>query len=97
MKAHSPPCAPAARRLTKFNGVHSLDLHIPANFGASHTRIHFIGLKGEFTEVHLALRLCASQHVWLECGSSPRSRRRGACSSWLHAGTQHENKPATGS
>ena len=43
--------APAARRLTKFNGVHSVDLHIPANFGASHTRIHFIGLKGEFTEV----------------------------------------------
>ena len=41
------------RRLTKFNGVHSLDLHIPANFGASSTRIHFIGLKGEFTEVRV--------------------------------------------
>ncbi|KAK9845719.1 hypothetical protein WJX81_000448 [Elliptochloris bilobata] len=37
-------------QLTKFNGVHSVDLHIPANFGAGHTRIHFIGLKGEFTQ-----------------------------------------------
>jgi len=44
------------RRVTKFSGVHSLDLHIPANFGASRTRIHFIGLKGEFAEV----RHCAA-------------------------------------
>jgi len=42
------------RRVTKFSGVHSLDLHIPANFGASRTRIHFIGLKGEFAEVRSA-------------------------------------------
>lgn len=58
--------APAARRLTKFNGVHSVDLHIPANFGASHTRIHFIGLKGEFTRVRprcaqLPLGMCTGE------------------------------------
>jgi hypothetical protein len=39
------------RRVPKFSGVHCIDLHIPINFGADFTRIHFIGLKGEFTEV----------------------------------------------
>ena len=38
-------------RVAKFNGVHTLILHIPENFGADHTRITFIGIKGEFTEV----------------------------------------------
>lgn len=38
-------------RVPKFSGVHSIDLYIPSNFGADSTRIHFIGLKGEFTEV----------------------------------------------
>lgn len=40
-----------ACRVAKFNGVHTLVLHIPDNFGADHTRITFIGIKGEFTEV----------------------------------------------
>ncbi|KAK9837603.1 hypothetical protein WJX74_001224 [Apatococcus lobatus] len=34
----------------KFNGVHSIDLHIPNNFGADQTEIHFIGFKGEYTQ-----------------------------------------------
>ncbi|CAL5223627.1 g6169 [Coccomyxa viridis] len=37
-------------QVTKFNGVHCVDLHIPNNFGADSTKIHFIGFKGEFTE-----------------------------------------------
>lgn len=40
-------------RVAKFNGVHTLILHIPENFGADHTQITFIGIKGEFTEVGL--------------------------------------------
>lgn len=36
--------------VAKFNGVHSIDLHIPSNFGANVTEISFIGLKGEFEE-----------------------------------------------
>ena len=36
--------------MTKFAGVHSLDLYIPRSLGAPETRIHFIGIKGEFTE-----------------------------------------------
>lgn len=34
----------------KFSGVHSIDLHFPANFGAARTTVTFIGLRGEFTE-----------------------------------------------
>ncbi len=37
-------------QVTRFNGVHSLDLHIPRSLGAPETRIHFIGLKGDFAE-----------------------------------------------
>ena len=36
--------------MTKFAGVHSLDLYIPHSLGAPETKIHFIGIKGEFTE-----------------------------------------------
>jgi len=38
-------------RVPKFSGVHCIDLHIPNNFGADSTKIHFIGFKGEFTKV----------------------------------------------
>jgi hypothetical protein len=34
----------------KFNGVHSLDLYFPSNYGADRTTISFIGLRGEFSE-----------------------------------------------
>ena len=39
------------RRVTKFNGVHSIDLHFPEAFHGDQTEIHFIGFKGEFSEV----------------------------------------------
>lgn len=46
--AHPPstPCCSAA----KFNGVHSIDLYFPSNFGADHSTITFIGFRGEFSE-----------------------------------------------
>ncbi|KAL4857139.1 PITH domain-containing protein [Chlorella vulgaris] len=34
----------------KFNGVHSIDLYFPSNFGADHSTITFIGFRGEFSE-----------------------------------------------
>lgn len=37
--------------MAKFNGVYSLDLHIPSSFGADTTQVLFIGLKGEYTQV----------------------------------------------
>eukprot|EP00877_Chromochloris_zofingiensis_P004677 jgi/Chrzof1/1420/Cz10g07110.t1 len=37
-------------QVAKFNGVHSIDLHFPESFGADQSEIHFIGLKGEFSE-----------------------------------------------
>ena len=36
--------------VAKFNGVHSIDLFFPANFGADDTEITFVGFKGEFSE-----------------------------------------------
>lgn len=30
--------------------MHSLDFHLPTNFGADATQVHFIGIKGDFTE-----------------------------------------------
>ncbi|XP_055680531.1 PITH domain-containing protein GA19395 [Lutzomyia longipalpis] len=35
-----------------FSSVHHLSLHFPGNFGDDSTKIHYIGLKGEFTEAH---------------------------------------------
>jgi hypothetical protein len=46
---HLPPFSPACSA-AKFNGVHSIELHFPSNFGADHTSITFIGLRGEFME-----------------------------------------------
>eukprot|EP00879_Flechtneria_rotunda_P025864 GHRR01027518.1.p1 GENE.GHRR01027518.1~~GHRR01027518.1.p1 ORF type:complete len:110 (+),score=25.96 GHRR01027518.1:1068-1397(+) len=37
-------------QVAKFNGVYSLDLHFPSTFGSDQAEIHFIGLKGEFSE-----------------------------------------------
>eukprot|EP00475_Leptophrys_vorax_P038015 TRINITY_DN66284_c0_g1_i1.p1 TRINITY_DN66284_c0_g1~~TRINITY_DN66284_c0_g1_i1.p1 ORF type:complete len:210 (+),score=24.84 TRINITY_DN66284_c0_g1_i1:142-771(+) len=37
-------------KYARFQGVSSLTLHFPDNFGGDCTRIHFIGLKGEATQ-----------------------------------------------
>eukprot|EP00890_Picochlorum_soloecismus_P003370 jgi/Picsp_1/4033/NSC_01545-R1_protein len=37
-------------KVSKFNGVHSLDLHFPSNYGADTTEIRFIAFKGEYEE-----------------------------------------------
>jgi len=34
-------------KIAKFNGVNSMSIYIPENFGASSTRIYYIGLKGD--------------------------------------------------
>ena len=38
-------------KITKFQNVTHLTLFFPDNFGAEETKIHFIGLKGEYHEV----------------------------------------------
>ncbi len=40
-------------RYAKFQGVASLTLHFPRNFGANATCIHYVGLRGEATQVRL--------------------------------------------
>ncbi|KAF5831916.1 galactose-binding domain-like protein [Dunaliella salina] len=37
-------------QVAKFSGVHTLDMLFTGNFGADITEIHFVGLKGEFSE-----------------------------------------------
>lgn len=37
--------------MTKFGNCRDLTLYISANYGAEKTKIHYIGLKGEFSAV----------------------------------------------
>ena len=38
-------------QVVTFSSVHHLTLHFPSNFGADNTKIYYIGLAGEFTQV----------------------------------------------
>ena len=38
-------------RVAKFNGVTSLLAYFPTNYGAETTKIYYIGLRGDFTQV----------------------------------------------
>lgn len=41
-------------RVARFSSVNHLSIHFPKNFGAETTKIFYIGLKGEWTEVGLS-------------------------------------------
>ena len=47
-------------QVVTFSSVHHLTLHFPGNFGADNTKIYYIGLAGEFTQVRLLLQLASS-------------------------------------
>lgn len=38
-------------KVARFNNVNHLSLHFPASFGADSTKVYYIGLKGDFTQV----------------------------------------------
>jgi hypothetical protein len=40
-------------RIAKFNNVNNLTIHFPTNFGSDTTKVFYIGLKGDFTEVRV--------------------------------------------
>lgn len=46
-------------KIVKFTNVHHLTLYFPRNFGDDNTRIYYIGLKGDFTEVS-----CSGKTFW---------------------------------
>jgi hypothetical protein len=39
LPCHNLCCCTLGRRVAKFNGVHSIDLYIPENFGADYTEV----------------------------------------------------------
>ncbi|XP_069126408.1 PITH domain-containing protein 1-like [Argopecten irradians] len=39
-------------KVARFNSVEHLSIHFPTNFGADNTKVYYIGLRGDFTEVH---------------------------------------------
>ena len=38
-------------RIARFSNVHHLSVHVTKNFGAECTKVFYIGLRGEYTEV----------------------------------------------
>lgn len=42
-------------RIARFSNVQHLSIHISKNFGAESTRVYYIGLRGEYSEVSLNL------------------------------------------
>ncbi|XP_037959544.1 PITH domain-containing protein CG6153 [Teleopsis dalmanni] len=50
---HDPKCeVEYGPKIVLFSSVHHLSIHIPTNYGSDVTRLHYIGLRGEFTEAH---------------------------------------------
>ena len=45
------PLSPVFSSVSRFSGVHTLDLHFPGDGGGGLTRIDFVGLKGTHTPV----------------------------------------------
>lgn len=43
-------------RIARFSNVQHLSIHISKNFGSESTRVYYIGLRGEFSEVSLRYR-----------------------------------------
>lgn len=39
------------QRIARFSNVQHLSIHISKNFGEENTRVYFIGLRGEYSEV----------------------------------------------
>lgn len=49
-------------RIARFSNVQHLSIHISKNFGEENTRVYFIGLRGEYSEVSCGFWLFAKQN-----------------------------------
>jgi len=53
-------------RIARFSNVEHLSIHISRNFGTESTRVYYIGLRGEYTEVSTGLNMFCYNNNWLE-------------------------------
>lgn len=67
-------------RIARFSNVYHLSMHFPKNFGAETTKIFYIGLKGEWTEV-------SESREKPECGKGWNSAFPGFKTFHLHPGS----------
>ncbi|TRZ19051.1 hypothetical protein HGM15179_008080 [Zosterops borbonicus] len=59
-------------KIARFSNIYHLSMHFPKNFGAETTKIFYIGLKGEWTEVIFLHGLGDTGHSWADALSSIR-------------------------
>lgn len=52
-------------RISRFSNVYHLSIHISKNFGADTTKVFYIGLRGEWTEVRWGWKGCALMSTYL--------------------------------
>lgn len=67
-------------RIARFSNVYHLSMHFPKNFGAETTKIFYIGLKGEWTEV-------SENREKPECGTNWNPAFPGFKTFHLHPGS----------
>lgn len=67
-------------KVARFNNVNHLSLHFPASFGADSTKVYYIGLKGDFTQVNRQeIVICA-----YEAAANPADHKAEAIDSMTH-------------
>lgn len=65
-------CCVMFSRIARFSNVQHLSIHISKNFGAESTRVYYIGLRGEYSEVSVQLHL-SSFNQTLHTEDPPKS------------------------
>lgn len=68
-------------RVAKFNGVTSLLAYFPTNYGAETTKIYYIGLRGDFTQVKQYTRACCA---YCHCTATHMTCCHDTSPIWLH-------------
>lgn len=71
----------SSRRIARFSNVQHLSIHISKNFGEENTRVYFIGLRGEYSEV---------SREFTGCGVEALGKTTQCWSEWFSVLTKQE-------